>query len=185
MNGPAIFFDRDGTLIQDKYYLSDPAGIEFFPGTIAALKMASAAGYQLVVVSNQSGVSRGLMKEAEVQAVNDRIRSLLREQGIELAGIYYCPHHPDFDGTCTCRKPGRGMVDQALADRVIDLENSYVVGDSKVDIELGFNIGAGTVLVTTGFGADQLRLFGDDRKPDYVAEEILAAVMWIVKHDRG
>lgn len=178
----AIFLDRDGTLITEQDYLSDPEKIELYPDTVSALRAAREKGYLLFVVSNQSGVARGLMTEDDVQAVNDRLIEILKGAKIELDGIYYCPHHLDFTGPCACRKPGRGMVDQALENHDIDLARSWVIGDSKCDIDLAFNIGAGSVMVTTGYGPEQLKLFTDRRQPDHVSSGIKEAVEWIIRN---
>lgn len=179
MSQAAIFLDRDGTIMVDKDYLSDPNGVELFPNTIAALTLARRLGYRLFVISNQSGVARGYMTEADVQAVNKRLEDVLEAEGIQLDGLFYCPHHPDFTGPCSCRKPGRGMVDMALADHQLDLGRSFVIGDCKSDVDLAFKIGAGSVLVTTGYGREELKLFSDGRKPDHIAVDILEAVTWI------
>jgi histidinol-phosphate phosphatase family protein len=182
MSDAAIFLDRDGTIMVDKDYLADPNGVELFPNTVAALTLAQRLGYRLFVISNQSGVARGYMTEAEVQSVNAELEKLLLAEGIELDGLFYCPHHPDISGPCSCRKPGRGMVDMALADHQIDLVRSFVIGDCKSDIDLAFKIGARAVLVTTGYGNEELKLYSDGRKPDHVAVDILEAVTWIAGH---
>jgi D-glycero-D-manno-heptose 1,7-bisphosphate phosphatase len=178
----AIFLDRDGTIITEQDFLSDPEKIELYPDAVSALRTALEKGYRLFVVSNQSGIARGLMTEDDVQAVNNRLIEILKAANIELDGIYYCPHHPDITGPCDCRKPGRGMVDQALKAHDIDLARSWVIGDTKGDMELAFNIGAGSVLVTTGYGAGQRELFTDGRQPDHVASGIKEAVDWIMRN---
>ncbi|MFH2054825.1 MAG: HAD family hydrolase [bacterium] len=184
MKQPAIFFDRDGTLIVDKYYLNDPEQVELIPGALEALKLARKLGFQLFVVSNQSGIARGISTEEQVRAVNERIVALLASEGIELDGLAYCPHHPDDEPACNCRKPARGMVDQFLKSFELELKRSYVIGDSKADIGLGHNIGATSILVQTGYEQLQREHFSDSRRPDHIAADILAAVKWIAEYER-
>ncbi|MCK4856704.1 MAG: HAD family hydrolase [candidate division Zixibacteria bacterium] len=183
MTEKAIFFDRDGTIMVEKGFLADPAGVVLIEGAVEALKLATSLGYRLFVVSNQSGVARGLMTEADVKAVNNRLIELLQTEGVILDGLYYCPHHPDYTGPCDCRKPKRGMVDRALAQHEISLADSYVIGDCRSDMKLAFNIGAGSVMVKTGYGAEVCDQFGEDRCPDHVADDILAAVEWIAQNE--
>jgi len=115
------FLDRDGTIIEDLGYLGDPERIHFIPGAIEAMRVLRAAGYRLVLVTNQAGVARGLITEGDVRRVNDRLRQLLAEAGVLLDAIYYCPHHaevgpPEYRLACDCRKPGPGMVERARQD---------------------------------------------------------------------
>ena len=111
---PAILLDRDGTIIVDRHYLSNPAEVELLPGAVAGLRRLADAGFALVVVSNQSGVARGLLTEADVAAVNARTAALLANEGIQIAGWYYCPHGPEAG--CDCRKPAAGMAERAAAE---------------------------------------------------------------------
>lgn len=143
---PALFLDRDGTIIEERNYLRDPDGVVLIPGAIEVVGRAHAEGYIVVVVTNQSGVGRGYMTQDDVRAVNSRVRDL----GIAYDAVYYCPHRPDDD--CRCRKPKPGMALDAARDFDIDLGRSIVVGDSVADVELGRAIGARTVLVRTGHG---------------------------------
>ena len=147
---PAVLLDRDGTVIVEKNYLADPAGVELEPAAAAGLRRLAAAGFALVVVSNQSGVARGLMTEADVAAVNARADTLLRTEGVEIAGWYHCPHGPDAQ--CSCRKPAPGLAHRAAHELGLDLSRSVVIGDKPSDIGLADAIGAGGVLVLTGHG---------------------------------
>jgi len=136
----AIFFDRDGTLIEDKDYLSDPSKIIFLPGVIEALQKFQAAGFVLVMVSNQSGIGRGYFTEVEYNAVQDKMIAMLEQEGIFFAGYYYCPHAP-FEN-CECRKPNPYMAIKAAEDLNINLSESYMVGDKQSDILFGENFQA-------------------------------------------
>ena len=135
----AIFLDRDGTVIVDKGYLSDPEGIEFIPGVLDALRAFQRAGYLLVMASNQSGIGRGFFSEEAYRQVESRLDTLLRANGIEFAGHYFCPHAPG-DG-CECRKPKPLMAFRAAEALDIDLTQSYMAGDKDSDIAFGANFG--------------------------------------------
>lgn len=149
----AIFLDRDGTIIVDKHYLSDPAGVVLEQGAVAGLKALAKIG-PLVVVSNQSGIARGRFTAQDAIAVNHRVAELLAEEGIDILGWYFCPHGAD-DG-CACRKPRPGMIDQACRDHGLDPTRSFVVGDKASDLELATAVGATGILVETGEGADHV-----------------------------
>jgi histidinol-phosphate phosphatase family protein len=136
----AVFLDRDGTVMADRHFLADPAGVELLPGAAAGLRRMRDLGAALVVVTNQSGVGRGYFDLGAVERVNDRLRELLAAEGIELDGIYVCPHGPD-EG-CACRKPEPGLFLQARDELGLDLGASFVVGDREVDVEAGRRLGA-------------------------------------------
>jgi histidinol-phosphate phosphatase family protein len=169
---PFVAFDRDGTLIVDKNYLSDPAAVELLPGAREAVDALRAAGYGIVLVTNQSGVGRGYFSMRSVEDVNARLCELLGE----FDGIYVCPHIPEE--SCYCRKPRPGMLVQASRELGFALRQCTVVGDKDVDVELARNAGARGVLVTTGYGAQHL---AEGRvQPDYVAGDLAEAARWIV-----
>jgi D-glycero-D-manno-heptose 1,7-bisphosphate phosphatase len=131
--------DRDGTIIVDKVYLSDPDGIEFAPGAIEGLRLLRDAGFALVLITNQSGIARGYFDLATLERIHDRMKSMLAAEGIRLDAIYFCPHSPD-DG-CDCRKPAPGMVRTAMRDLGFDPGEVVVIGDS--DADMGAAEGAG------------------------------------------
>ena len=181
LSRPFVLLDRDGTLNVEKNYLSDPDELALFPGTARALKRLRALGYGLVVVTNQSGVGRGYFTAAAVDRVHDRLRELLAADGASVDAIYICPHAPDQ--ACGCRKPLPGLARQAIAEFGFDPERSVVIGDKAADIGLGRAIGAATILVRTGWGADHER----DRtcSPDAVVDDLAAAVDWMEGHLEG
>jgi D,D-heptose 1,7-bisphosphate phosphatase len=165
----AIFVDRDGTIIKDKHYLADPDGVEFEEGAIEALRLIGEMGYKIVILSNQSGVARGKLDIAQVEQVNDRLLEMLAGEGVEVDGLYYCPHHRDgvrrhYAIACDCRKPAAGMAEEAARQLDIDLRRSVVVGDKIDDFNLGRVIGARSFLVKTGHGAEQSRMIGGSEK---------------------
>jgi D-glycero-D-manno-heptose 1,7-bisphosphate phosphatase len=145
---PAVFLDRDGTIIDDIGYLADPAGISFYPGVPEALKRLQDRGYLLVVITNQSGIGRGYFNEETALWLNLTMVRLLKEKGVALAAIYYCPHHPEDN--CRCRKPELLMVQRAQCDLDIDPNRSWVVGDLDKDVKTGLKAGVRPILVGTG-----------------------------------
>lgn len=152
---PAIFLDRDGTIVSERYYLSDPDRAELIPGAAAALRRFAAAGYGLVVVTNQSGIARGLYTLREFEAVQRRITQLLAAEDVALDGVYLCPHHPDFTGPCACRKPGVALFRRAAEELGIDVERSVFIGDRLKDVLPAATLGGRGILVRTGYGASQ------------------------------
>lgn len=149
----AAFLDRDGTILVEKNYLASPADVELIPEAAEALRRLQDAGYVLVVVSNQSGIARGLYGEAEYRAVDARMRELLRPHGVEIAASYHCPHHPDFTGECDCRKPAPGLFERAIRDLELDPARSWLIGDRLRDLAPAGALGARAILVRTGYGA--------------------------------
>lgn len=180
---PALFVDRDGTVMVDKRYLGDPAGVELIPGSAEALRLAKARGYKVVIVSNQSGVARGMFGTEAVERVNGRLRELLEQEGVLVDGMYYCPHYAggrmrEFSQGCGCRKPSAGMVEQAARELGIDVRRSWVIGDKEDDMHLARVAGARGVLVRTGYGAsveERVRTFGGKGRVR-VADNLAGAV---------
>lgn len=167
-----VVLDRDGTIIVQKHYLSDPGEVELLPGAAEALKRMSRLGLGLVVVTNQSGVGRGLYSRRSVKEVNDRMLDLLaRQAGVVLDAIYYCPHAPWQE--CSCRKPAGGMLRAAAEDFAFDPAQSFVIGDKPCDIELGLRAGATTILVRTGYGAEVEAL--GKTNPHHVVDDLSGA----------
>jgi len=155
---PAVFLDRDGTLVEEVPYLHDPAELALLPGVAAALAPLGAAGYALVVATNQAGVARGYYDEAAVARVHRRLRALLAAGGARLDAVVYCPHHPDgtvaaYAGGCRCRKPGPGMLEAAAERLGLDLRASYLIGNHPSDVGAALAAGATPLFVTTGRAA--------------------------------
>jgi D-glycero-D-manno-heptose 1,7-bisphosphate phosphatase len=182
----AVFLDRDGTLNRDVGYPPSYEVIEFYPASFEAVRRLNQAGFLTVVVTNQSGIGRGLIAEAELRLIHDRMREDFAAQGATIHGFYYCPHHPysldpQYKADCVCRKPRPEMGLRAARDLDIDTARSYMIGDKVEDILFGQNIGARSVLVLTGYGREsRIRLSDMDTKPAHIAETILEAVDWIL-----
>jgi histidinol-phosphate phosphatase family protein len=159
---PAIFLDRDGTLVEEVGYLSDPAAMRLLPGVAPALRSMRGSGHALVVISNQAGVGRGLFPLSRAHATMARLRELLRLEGVELDGVYFCPHHPDAG--CACRKPGTELLERADEDLLLDPRRSAMIGDKRIDVEAGRRAGTRGILVRTGYGEEEARASGADEK---------------------
>ena len=174
---PAIFLDRDGTLNEPVGFVNHISLFRLFPWSVEAIRLINRQGYLAVVVTNQSGVARGLYSEALVHEVHRRLRETLSESGAYLDGIYYCAHGPTQD-ECECRKPKPGMLRQAQKDLGVDLERSVVVGDSYTDLQMAWSVGSRAALVFTGFGRGyyENQSAGWPRQPDWVAPHLYGAL---------
>jgi D-glycero-D-manno-heptose 1,7-bisphosphate phosphatase len=170
-----VLLDRDGTLVLEKHYLKDPQALELYPEALAALRRFQDLGLGILILSNQSGLARGLFRREDLEAIHHQLRLLLAKEGLYLDGIYVCPHAPEDD--CRCRKPKPGLVWQAVEDHGFDPSRSFVIGDKASDIELGKAIGAITILVETGYGKETLRKGGT--APHYVALDLLDAARFV------
>lgn len=149
---PAVFLDRDGTLIDEVGHLGDPDGVVIIPGVPDALRRLADAGYARIVISNQGGVARGFFTEQDVRAVCARTAEMLAADGATIDAWYHCPHHPDFGDPCECRKPLPGLLHRAAAEHGIDLTRSWMVGDHLVDVQAAQAAGARPIKVLTGHG---------------------------------
>ena len=180
LDGVTVFLDRDGTLNHDPGYLKVAADLKLLSGVGPALARLKEAGAKLVVVTNQSGVARGMLTLKDLEAIHARLEGLLEREDAALDAIYFCPHHPD-DG-CRCRKPETGMVERAVSELHLDLRRSYLIGDHARDIQLAHRVGAKAVLITTEpVDAPALEALRAARAmPDAVAKSMAEAVDWIL-----
>jgi len=183
---PAVFLDRDGTLIEERGYLSRLDGIALFPFTVDAVRLLNRAGLAVVVLTNQSGVARGYFEEAFVRETHRVLGERIAAGGGRIDAFYYCPHYADgkverYRQACECRKPKPGMFLRAAADLSLDLARSFSVGDRWSDVEAGLAAGARGVLVRTGFG----RIAVEEPRPDLatalVAANLVEATSWILR----
>ena len=166
-----VLLDRDGTIIVERNYLGDPAGVELLPNAAAGMKKMRELGLGLAVVTNQSGVARRYFTLEDVGRVHERMAELLRAEGVEVDGIYLCPHGPDE--ACDCRKPAPGMARQAANALGFDLAQAFMIGDKEIDVQLGHGVGMPSILVTTGQGD------AASTRAEYVAADLLDAAGWI------
>lgn len=168
MTNRVLVVDRDGTLIVERHYLRDPRGVRLLPGVVEGLRRFSRAGWRIAVVTNQSGVGRGLFDLDDVAAVHRRMGDLLRSRGAHVDGVWICPHHPRAG--CPCRKPRTLLLERAAQAFWTQPRHCLVVGDKDCDIELGRRAGARTALVRTGYGAHTE--FRGASRPDLVVDDL-------------
>jgi D-glycero-D-manno-heptose 1,7-bisphosphate phosphatase len=183
----AVFFDRDGTLNEEIGYVGDPSRIRLLPGAPEAVGAVNRAGFDAIVVTNQSGIARGLLTVDAVQSVNQRVLELLELHGSQVDAVYYCPHHPEgtveaYRALCDCRKPAPGMLRQAAKDRGLTLDASYVIGDKACDVGLAVAVGAKGILVKTGYGNSEVAKIRErGYTVAFMADNVLEAVQWILE----
>ena len=146
MKSPALFIDRDGTIIKqiDGYYISSIEQIELIENIFPAILMLQNEGYLIIIVTNQAGINKGILSNEQVDEINQHIIQLLKKQGIDISAVYVCPHKPDEQ--CKCRKPQPGLLLKAAKEYNIDLENSIIIGDTDKDTEAGLNAGLKKVI---------------------------------------
>lgn len=189
MKNKAVFLDRDGNINKDVGYPNSSDLIEIYSYSYEAIRKLNHAGLLAVIVTNQSGIGRGLIKETELRDIHQKMEEDFAREDAHFDGIYYCPHLisskiSKYNIDCTCRKPYPGMALQAAADLDIDLSRSYMVGDKVEDIQFGMNIKALPILVLTGYGEKSLAsLQQKGVTPAYVAKTLLDAVSWILKNE--
>ena len=186
-----VFLDRDGTLIEEVHYLSDPALLKEIPGAAEALKLLAEGGYALAVVSNQAGLAKGKFREEQWRAVHTAFVDHFLSRGVAFDAVEYCPHHPEgivepYRKACGCRKPEPGMAEKVL--RGMSLPPScrmWVVGDKMSDIRMGKRLRAGTILVATGYGEEE-RMEGEreGEGPDAFLPSIREAADWILSREK-
>jgi D-glycero-D-manno-heptose 1,7-bisphosphate phosphatase len=188
----AVFLDRDGTVNEEVGYMRDLSMLTLIPGVGQAIKKLNTEGFLVVLVTNQSGVARGYFPESLVHEAHARLDALLHKDGARIDAVYYCPHHPTAGTTghtrvCACRKPGTGLIDQAARELAIDVHRSYMVGDKWSDVELGHRAGARSILVRSGFAADDPGNArpGHVADPDYTAHDLTEAADWIIAHSKA
>jgi len=185
-----VFLDRDGVLIEEISFLTSMRHLALFPWTTDAIRALNRAALPVVVITNQSGIARGLFSEAFVDEVHREIAARLRAGGARIDAYYYCPHHPDgcvaeYARSCDCRKPGRGLVDRAANDLNIDPARSFVVGDKWSDIELARAAGARGVLVRTGHGEAEQSRQNAAISADAIVDNLAAAASWVLENRRS
>lgn len=181
----AVFVDRDGTLVEEAGYPTRLDRLVFFPFTVDAIRQLNRGGFAVVLVTNQSGVARGIVPEAFVSEAHRHIEDRLGAGGAHIEACYYCPHHPHgiveaLRQSCECRKPQPGLIRRAAADLGLDLARSYTVGDRWHDLEAGRAAGTRTVLVRTGYGAADERAPKPGVTADAVTDNLAGAAAWIL-----
>jgi D-glycero-D-manno-heptose 1,7-bisphosphate phosphatase len=187
---PAVFVDRDGTLIEERRYLDRLEQIELFPWTPDAVRLLNRAGFAVVVITNQSGVARGMIDERFVGHVHAALDARLAAGNATIDRYYFCPHHPDalverYRCVCSCRKPGPGMIERACREMAIDLQRSVTVGDKWLDVACGQAAGTRSILVRTGYGAEEEPHPPEGARADVILNNLMEAAGWILRNRPG
>jgi D-glycero-D-manno-heptose 1,7-bisphosphate phosphatase len=185
VNPKAVFLDKDGTLIRDVPYNSDPDFIELLPGVEQGIKLLYLAGYRLVIVSNQSGIAHGFFSERDLRKVRWKMEELFESAGVPLEGFYYCPHHPEasrdeYRKACDCRKPACGLLLKAAEDLQLNISECWMVGDILDDVEAGRRAGCRTAFVDMGHETEWR--ISEFRLPEFVTRDFFEAAKRIVAH---
>lgn len=154
MKNKAVFFDRDGTLIIDKHYLSNPDDVVYFDDTFHVLKTLQERGYLLFIVTNQSGIGRGFFSESEMHQVHQKMLYDFQKEGIEIKDIVFCPHSPEDN--CDCRKPHPRLINELCEKYQVDPTKSFMIGDKDIDAECGINANMGGIKLTKGVNLNSL-----------------------------
>jgi len=183
---PAVFLDRDGTIIEERGYLDRLDLLELFPWTVDAIRLVNRAGFAAVVITNQSAIGRGIIDEPFLHRVHEAIDARMAAGRARIDAYYFCPHHPDADleayrQTCRCRKPQPGLIERACRELQLDPSRSVMVGDRWIDIACGRAARTGAVMVRTGHGA-----YEEQRRPvgasaDAILNNLMEAVGWILR----
>jgi D-glycero-D-manno-heptose 1,7-bisphosphate phosphatase len=192
MKRRAVFIDRDGTISEEVGYVNHPSRFRVFPYSAPAIKLLNENNWLAIVVTNQAGVARGYFSEDMILTIHDRLELELESNGAKLDAIYYCAHHPSvgeppYRSECDCRKPKPGLIRQAVKELVIDLNESWMVGDRYSDIELARNAGVKSAFVMSGYGRGEWEQERGNwaSQPDLIAENLFAAVKAIVGGERA
>ncbi|MBN2103971.1 HAD-IIIA family hydrolase [bacterium] len=177
--GPAVFFDRDGTINEEVLYLHEPEQFKLLPHAIEGMKQFQDMGYRIIIITNQPGIGIGYYTKNDFFAVNRTLLSHLSKAGILVDKIYFCPHSKSVK--CDCRKPGQALIERAREELNLDLSRSIMIGDRTGDMEAGRRAGMTTILVRTGFGGEDSEYPGD---PDYRAKDLSDAARWVLEKER-
>jgi D-glycero-D-manno-heptose 1,7-bisphosphate phosphatase len=183
----AVFLDRDGTLVEEAGYLDRLERLVFFPYTVDAVRVLNRGGFAVVVITNQAGIARGIVKESFVAETHAHIAGTLAAGGARVDGFYYCPHYPDgvveaYRAACDCRKPQPGLLRRAAQELSLDLPRSFVVGDRWHDVAAGHAVGARGLLVRTGLGRKDEEQPHPGTEPDAIVDNLMDAAAWILLH---
>jgi D-glycero-D-manno-heptose 1,7-bisphosphate phosphatase len=183
---PAVFLDRDGTIIEERGYLDRLGLLELYAFTADAIRLLNRAGYVTVVVTNQGGIGRGIIDEPFLQQVHKTIDARLAAGNARIDRYYFCPHHPEavvpeLRVKCACRKPASGMIERACRELSLDAHRSFMIGDRRLDVAAGRRVGARTILVRTGHGAHEEAMPPGHAHPDAILNNLMEAVGWILR----
>ncbi len=175
----AVFIDRDGTINKNIGYIDNPDKFHMYPQIADGIKLLNDSNFMIILITNQSGISRSLFTEDDLNKIHDKMKDELKKGGAKIDKIYFCPHHPN--DKCNCRKPNTGMFQKAIPDNNIDTSISFLIGDRMLDIEAGNKMGLRTILVPENKELIKKEMAESKDKPDYYCNNFLSAVEWILK----
>lgn len=183
-----IFFDRDGVIIEEKNYLSQTSQIKIPDGVISGIQKLKQLKKPFYLITNQAGIAHGFFDEKQLRLIQICLAEKMLTKNIKFRAVFYCPHHPEaavpkYRSICFSRKPNPGLLYQAARFDKLDLKHSYIIGDKLSDIEAGRRVGTKTILVLTGYGAEESKKIDPDQKPDFVAEDVNTAADWIIQRE--
>lgn len=189
---PVVFIDRDGTINRESGYINHISNFKVYLFAYQAIRLLNENGFLSAVITNQAGVARGIFDEQFLEKVHNKMLMDFKSNGAKIDAIYYCPHHissknPLYALECDCRKPKTGLIKKALSELPVDTDKMFIVGDKYADIQMGINAGCKTIMVKTGYGKGEIE-HGYDKwsvKPDYIEENLLTAVLRILKIKGG
>ena len=188
---PAVFLDRDGTILDELGYLTPASAIHIYPWAVDSIRLLKRAGYLVVMITNQGGIGLGLYDHLFVQQTHEALTKQFAAAGAHIDAWYYCPHHPEavvdeYRVVCGCRKPAPGMLNDAARDLAIDFSSSWVVGDQWRDVQLGHVTGCRSILLRTGHGTTQEASWpANIARPTATADNLMAAVSVILREGHG
>lgn len=177
----AVFLDRDGTIAEDVHYCRRPEDFKILPAVPKAIRLLNRHGFEVVIITNQSGIARGYLTEETLAQIHKKMEDELAKHNARVDAIYYCPHHPDEE--CECRKPKTALFHKAAKELLIDFTESYVIGDMEEDISAGKAIACKTILVTTG--PNSAGKLSRGKEAHYIAGNLYEAAKWIVKRGKS
>ena len=176
-----VFLDRDGTVNHDSGYITSPTELVLLPGVVEGIARLKQGGSRVVLITNQSGIARGLFTEDDLSMIHRKLERELEMQGVSLDGIFFCSHHPD--DACQCRKPKPGLIQQAIQQLNLNVSRSYYVGDKVIDMKLANTVGSKAVLVmTSGFSQEAVQAIENHQiQVAFVASNFSEATTWILQ----
>jgi D-glycero-D-manno-heptose 1,7-bisphosphate phosphatase len=184
-----IFFDRDGTIIEEKNYLFRIKDLKLLDGVISGLQKLKPLGMPFYLITNQAGIAHDLFTKNQLRSVQNFLAQKLMESQIGFRAVFYCPHHPEaklpeYRFNCFCRKPNPGLLYQAARFDKLNLKHSYIIGDKLTDLEAGRKVGAKTILVLTGYGPIEYEKIEPRQEPNFIASNIDDAANWIIGQEK-
>ena len=179
MGNKAAFIDRDGTINANIGYIDNPDSFKMHSGVAEGIKLLNKDGFKVIIITNQSGIARGFFSEETLDKIHDKMKTELSDKGAKIDAIYYCPHHPD--DKCDCRKPEAGLLEKAIRDFDIDIDESFIIGDRMLDVEAGHKVGIKTVLVPENKEKVAIEMKNSRVDPDFICDDFITGAEWVAK----